>query len=235
MFGAEHYLFLWRNKSSHISLELGEGDNLVWWEFFPLLVDLCTQCTNELATATAKAGRNTLFTLLTLVFLRLFDFLYGITNLKEIVEVKCGLEAWNTGCGRRVDRRQLGQWRDSPWQSQTTSRSLFAKHMETLQQFRFSVGVKTDTTGELVFQFPESLFSNSGGCGHCGWNKTIKLNCGCLADDSKPQTQTHSSCNKISKADSEQVDRQCVALAIFNRKSDQSFIGVGSIPYHIWC
>ena len=46
--------------------------------------------------------------------------------------------------------------------------TLFAKHMETLQQFRFSVGVKTDTTGELIFQFPESLFSNSGGCGHCG-------------------------------------------------------------------
>ena len=35
--------------------------------------------------------------------------------------------------------------------------TLLAKHMETLQQFRFSVVVKTDTTGELVFQLPESF------------------------------------------------------------------------------
>ena len=34
--------------------------------------------------------------------------------------------------------------------------TLFPIHMETLQQFRFSVGVKTDTIGELVFQLPES-------------------------------------------------------------------------------
>ena len=43
--------------------------------------------------------------------------------------------------------------------------TLFAEDMETLQQFWFGVGVETDTTGELVF---ESLFSNSGGHGHCG-------------------------------------------------------------------
>ena len=49
--------------------------------------------------------------------------------------------------------------------------TLFAKHMETLQQFGFSVGVETDTTGELVFQLPESLFSNSGGCGHVAETK----------------------------------------------------------------
>ena len=46
--------------------------------------------------------------------------------------------------------------------------TLLVKHMETLQQFRFSVEVKTDTTGELVFQLPESLSINSGGCSHCG-------------------------------------------------------------------
>ena len=36
---------------------------------------------------------DTLLALLTLGFLRLFDFLYGITNLNKIVEVKCSLEA----------------------------------------------------------------------------------------------------------------------------------------------
>ena len=40
--------------------------------------------------------------------------------------------------------------------------TLFTKHMETLQQFGFSVGVKADTTGKLIFQLPESLLSNSG-------------------------------------------------------------------------
>ena len=28
-----------------------------------------------------------------------------------------------------------------------------------------NVGIETDTTSELVFQLPESLFSNSGRCG----------------------------------------------------------------------
>ena len=46
--------------------------------------------------------------------------------------------------------------------------TLFAKHMETLQQFRFSEVVVADTTGELVFQLLESLFSSTEGCGHCG-------------------------------------------------------------------
>ena len=38
-----------------------------------------------------------------------------------------------------------------------------AKHMETLQQFGFSVEVKIDRTGEVVFQLPESLFSSTVG------------------------------------------------------------------------
>ena len=46
--------------------------------------------------------------------------------------------------------------------------TLHAKHVETLQQFGFSVEVETDTTGQLVFQHPESLFGNSGRCGQCG-------------------------------------------------------------------
>ena len=37
--------------------------------------------------------------------------------------------------------------------------TLFAEHVEALQQFRFSVGVETDTTSELVFQLPESLLT----------------------------------------------------------------------------
>ena len=55
-----------------------------------------TSCTNELATAMAEAGCNMLLALLTLSFLWLFDFLYDITNLKEMVEIKCSLEALNT-------------------------------------------------------------------------------------------------------------------------------------------
>ena len=38
--------------------------------------------------------------------------------------------------------------------------------METLQQFGFSVGVETDSTGELVFQLSESLLSSTGGLHH---------------------------------------------------------------------
>ena len=45
--------------------------------------------------------------------------------------------------------------------------TLFAKHMETLQHFGFSVEVETNTTGQLVFQHPESLFRNTVGLGHC--------------------------------------------------------------------
>ena len=52
-----------------------------------------TSCTNKLATVAAEASYNMLFTLFTLGFLRLLDFLSGITNLKEIAEVKCSLEA----------------------------------------------------------------------------------------------------------------------------------------------
>ena len=43
--------------------------------------------------------------------------------------------------------------------------TLFAEHVEALQQFGFSVGVEADTTGELVFQLPESLLT--GGLRHC--------------------------------------------------------------------
>ena len=42
--------------------------------------------------------------------------------------------------------------------------TLFAEHVEALQQFRFSVGVEADTTSELVFQLPESLIT--GGFHH---------------------------------------------------------------------
>ena len=60
-------------------------------------------------------------------------------------------------------------------------------HMETPQQFRFSVGVKTDTTGELVFQLPESLLSNSG---RCDWawkedRKPYKLSSKVIPDANK--------------------------------------------------
>ena len=52
-----------------------------------------TSCANKLATVAAEVGCNMLFTLFTLGFMKLLDFLYDIMNLKEIVEVKCSLEA----------------------------------------------------------------------------------------------------------------------------------------------
>ena len=52
--------------------------------------------------------------------------------------------------------------------------TLFTKRMEALQQFRLSVGVKTDTAGELVFQLLESFFSITEGCGHCGCDEDRK-------------------------------------------------------------
>ena len=61
----------------------------------PTPVDLCTQCTNKMPTVAAEAGCNTLFALLTLGFVWLFDFLYRITNLKEI-EIKRGLQPQDT-------------------------------------------------------------------------------------------------------------------------------------------
>ena len=50
-------------------------------------------CTNQLPTVMTEIDCDTLLALLTLGFLRLFDFLYGITNLKEIVEVKSAIVA----------------------------------------------------------------------------------------------------------------------------------------------
>ena len=51
-----------------------------------------TPCANQLPTVAAEIDCNTLFALLALGFLWFSDFLYGVTNLKEIVEVKCSLE-----------------------------------------------------------------------------------------------------------------------------------------------
>ena len=48
--------------------------------------------------------------------------------------------------------------RNTSWREEI----LFAKHVETLQQFGFTAGVETDTTGEMVFQLPENFLSNTG-------------------------------------------------------------------------
>ena len=59
----------------------------------PIPGEFGTSCADKLATVVAEASYNTLLALLTLGFLRLLDFLYGIMNLKEIVEVKSSSEA----------------------------------------------------------------------------------------------------------------------------------------------
>ena len=69
-----------------------------------------------------------------------------------------------------------GGWVEGSWGSkgiapgdhgpQVAPHTVCRTHMEALQQFGISVGVEADTTGELVFQLPESLLT--GGLCHYG-------------------------------------------------------------------
>ena len=73
---------------------------------------------------------------------------------------------------------QLGQRSNRPWKSCTTSRSKHClqntwKHRNSCHEVH-NVGIERDTTSELVFQLPESLFSNSGRCGWCDWKEDRK-------------------------------------------------------------
>ena len=73
---------------------------------------------------------------------------------------------------------QLGQRSNRPWKSCTTSRSKHClqntwKHHNSCHEVH-NVGIERDTTSELVFQLPESLFSNSGRCGWCDWKEDRK-------------------------------------------------------------
>ena len=135
-------------------------------EFVPLLVDIHTALTHKPTSAT-EANCLAVFALVAHWLVTRADFLEGILDVKQVVDVEGSLEACNSAhC----------QWRllATVWACNTLSstpyqrlEALLAKHVETLEQLWLCVGLQTYPTGDLFLDLVESFLSSSGGfCSH---------------------------------------------------------------------
>ena len=137
-------------------------------ELFPLGVYVTAQLTDEFATvATETSGSSRRFgALFTLDILRYFCPLERLLNLEQVFDMKGRREASYAGILRKeggLSTSGAAKRESLPWlfwsSDHQSLEAVFAVDVEAVKKLGLFVGIETDCTGQLVFQFFESYRS----------------------------------------------------------------------------
>ena len=169
VFGAEQSLLERRDEGGHVSGQGFKIDNFVGFEIVPFPV--CFDA--ALAHKPTSATKSSCLAFLAFVAHCLFagaHFLEGILYVKEVVDVECSLEPWDSARWQLSVLATLWTLESLSLSSPTyqTLQALLTEHVETFEEPRLFVGLQTYPTGDLFLDLLESFLGRCGGFGSHG-------------------------------------------------------------------
>ena len=98
MSGAVHDLLLGGDQTSGVGLDVSDGDYLVGSQLIKNFMRHCALSTDEFPTVTtvASSHRFVALQIITRNILRLFDFFQCVSDVKQVVDMECTLQASDT-------------------------------------------------------------------------------------------------------------------------------------------
>ena len=167
MSGTEQSLLERRNEGGHISSQGVQVNDVMGFEFIPVLMGFHASLAHKPTGATEACC----LTFLALVAHCLFTgahLLQSILDVEEVVDVEGSLELCDSAHWQWSDLATLWTWKTLSLSFHQTLQALLTVYVETLEQPRLFVRLQTYPTGDLVLDLLESFLSSSGGFGSHG-------------------------------------------------------------------